>query len=263
MSTKGFAVVTGASSGIGYQLARIAVEDGYDLLVCADEPQIEEAAEKLRRLGGIIEALQTDLATADGTTALWDRIGEREPDLFFANAGRALGRAFHEQDWDDVEALIDLNIFQTTNTLHRVGRRMARRGQGRILVTGSIGGYVPGPYDAVYDATKAYINSLCAALCDEWDGNGVTLTCLMPGPVDTKIFDRNDLGDTPIGRSDNKDDPAEVARAGYEAMMRGDRAKVPGVAWTVSKMLSGIVPNSIQAMLHRSQAEPDDKGKKT
>lgn len=259
MKSQGFAVVTGASSGLGYQLARFAVEDGYELLICADEPQIDEAAEKLRRLGGTVETAQLDLSTPEGLAELWSKIGDRPVDLFFANAGRALGRAFHEQDWHDVQELINLNIIQTTCALHRIGRRMTQRGQGRILVSGSIGGRVAGPFDAVYNGTKAYLDSLCAALCDEWEGKGVTLTCLMPGPTDTLIFKRGDMGDTPIGRSEDKDDPAEVAGAGYDAMMRGERAKVPGMGWKVVNILSGLVPQSILATLHRRGAEPDEK----
>lgn len=255
--TERFAVVTGASTGIGYELARRAVEDGYALLVCADEPEIEHAADKLRRLGGTIETMQVDLSGGNGVGALWDRIGEREIDLFFANAGRALGHAFHEETWDQIKLRIDLNVLQTTSMLHRVGRRMAARGEGRILVTGSIGGFVPGPFDAVYDATKAYLDSLCYALQDEWKGNGVTLTCLMPGPSETPIFTRpeNRLNDAPITERE-KDDPVMVARAGYDAMMAGERGVVPGFTNKVITMLSGVVPETVKARIHRLGAEP-------
>lgn len=253
-----FAVVTGASTGIGYQLARRAVEDGYALLICADEDAVHEAAEKLRRLGGEVEAVVVDLATRSGVDALWHALGAREIDLFFANAGRALGEAFHEQEWRAIKRRIDLNVLQTTSVLHRVGRQMHARGSGRILVTGSIGGFVPGPYDAVYNATKAYLDSLCYALQDEWRDGPVTLTCLMPGPTETPIFHRpaNQLEDAPIADSDAKSDAAEVARAGYEAMMRGERGVIPGLTSKVITMLTGVVPQSVLARLHRSGAEP-------
>ncbi len=255
---EGFAVVTGASTGIGYQLARRAVENGYALLICADEEEIHTAAEKLRRLGGEVEPMVLDLATRTGVHALWQRVDGREIDLFFANAGRALGHAFHEQDWDDIKRRIDLNVLQTTSLLHRIGRKMHARGSGRILVTGSIGGFVPGPYDAVYNATKAYLDSLCYALQDEWRDGPVTLTCLMPGPTETRIFQRrgNWLDDSPIAESESKNDPVEVARAGYDAMMRGDRGVVPGFTSKLITMLSGVVPQSILARIHRHGAEP-------
>ena len=253
------AVVTGASTGIGYQLARIAVEDGYALVICADEDKVHEAADKLRRLGGEVDAMVVDLATRQGAQEFWQAIGDRDIDLFFANAGRALGQAFHEEAWPDIEQRIDLNILQTTSMLQKVGRKMHARGSGRILVTGSIGGFVAGPFDAVYNASKAYLDSLCYALQDEWRETPVTLTCLMPGPTETPIFHRpeNELEDAPIADSDSKDDPAEVARAGYAAMMRGERGVVPGFTSKVITFLSGVVPQSVLARIHRSGAEPE------
>ena len=251
------AVVTGASTGLGYQLARLAAQDGHDLVICADEDEIHAAADKLRSLGAEVEAFVTDLSGREGVEALWKRLEGRDVDLFCANAGRALGHAFADQEWADVKHRIDLNVLQTTAVLHRIGRRMHDRGAGRILVTGSIGGYVPGPYDAVYDATKAYLNSLCYALQDEWKDSPVTLTCLMPGPTETEIFHReeNDLSDAPIAGQD-KDDQVEVAERGYEAAMAGRRGVVPGLHNRAITMLTGLVPESVLARIHRMGAEP-------
>lgn len=259
MFDRKLAVVTGASTGIGYELARFAVEDGYDLLICADEPAIEHAAEKLRRLGGTVQTVQVDLATVQGTDDFWAALGDRHIDIFCANAGRALGTAFHEQEWDAINRLIMLNMVQTTTLLHRVGLKMQAQGQGRILVTGSIGGFVAGPYDAVYNATKAYLDSLCYALQDEWKDSPVTLTCLMPGPTETPIFTRpeNLLADSPIAKSDSKDDVTVVARAGYDAMMAGARGVVPGLTNKLIAMLAGVVPQGILAELHRRGAKPE------
>jgi len=252
-------VVTGASSGIGHELARFDVEDHFDLLICADEPEIDDEAEKLRRLGGTVQTMQVDLATRDGTDAFWAAIGDRHIDVFCANAGRALGTAFHEQEWEAIRRLIMLNMVQTTTLLHRVGLRMQAQGQGRILVTGSIAGFVAGPYDAVYNATKAYVDSLCYALQDEWKDGPVTLTCLMPGPTDTPIFTRpeNMLADSPIAKSDNLGDVTKTARAGYDAMMAGDKGVVPGVINKLIAMFAGVVPQSILAEMHRRGAKPE------
>jgi uncharacterized protein len=259
MSDTKFAVVTGASTGIGYELARFAVEDGHDLLICADEPEIADAAHKLRRLGGTVQTMQVDLATREGIDAFWAAVGDKPIDVFCANAGRALGTAFHEQDWYAIQRLIMLNMVQTTTLLHRVGLRMQARDQGRILVTGSIGGFVAGPYDAVYNSTKAYLDSLCYALQDEWRDSGVTLTCLMPGPTETPIFTRpeNLLADSPIAKSDTKDDVTMVARAGYDAMMAGENGVVPGFTNKLIAMFAGIVPQSILAEMHRRGAKPE------
>jgi uncharacterized protein len=257
VSDSKLAVVTGASSGLGYELARRAIEDGYSLILCADEPEIDEARDRLRRLGGEVEAIQLDLASRVGVEEFWSRIEGREIDLFFANAGRALGRAFHDQEWADIRTLINLNIRQTTFLLHKVGRKMRARGSGRILVTGSIGGFVPGPFDAVYNGTKAYLDSLCYALQDEWRDLPLTISCLMPGPTETPIFTRagNDLADSSIA-TDEKDDPVTVARAGYDAMMEGRRGVVPGGKSKAMAMLAGIAPQSLLARLHRMGAEP-------
>lgn len=252
------AVVTGASSGLGYQFARLAAQDGHDLIICADEEKIHDAAAKLRSLGAKVEAHVVDLSTTEGLDAFWTAVRDRDIDLLFANAGRALGHAFHEQEWGSIRRLIDLNVRQTTILLHRAGRKMHARGQGRILVTGSIGGFIPGPFDAVYNATKAFLDSLSYALQDEWKDSGVTLTCLMPGPTDTPIFQRpeNRFEDTPIAENENKDDPVEVAKAGYEALMRGDRGTIPGARARLLTMLSGIVPDDVLARIHRWGAEP-------
>ena len=256
--TGDLAVVTGASTGLGYQFARLAHEDGHPLLICADEEEIHVAADKLRSLGAEVEAMVVDLSTRDGVMAFWDRFAHRDVGVFVANAGRALGHAFHEQEWSDIKRLIDLNVLQTTSMVHKVGRKMHDRGEGRILVTGSIGGFVPGPFDAVYDATKAYLDSFCYALQDEWADSAVTLTCLMPGPLETPIFTRegNDLADTPIAQRE-KQDPVPVAEQGWQAMREGKRGSVPGAMSKAVTMLSGFVPDEILAKVHRMGAEPD------
>jgi uncharacterized protein len=253
------AVVTGASTGIGFELARCAAEDRYGLVLCAEEEELETAAEKLAGLGVSVETVRADLATREGVETLWRAIEPRDIDLFFANAGRALGHAFYEQGWRAIERRIALNVTQTTAVLHRVGRKMHARGSGRILVTGSIGGFLPGPYDAVYNGTKAYLDSLSYALQDEWRESPVTLTCLMPGPTETPIFHRpsNALAEAPISKSDAKSDPVEVARAGYSALLAGKRGVVPGFTSKVLTMLAGVVPDRVLADIHRRGAEPE------
>ncbi|AZQ67573.1 SDR family NAD(P)-dependent oxidoreductase [Silicimonas algicola] len=257
MNARTHAVVTGASSGLGFELARLAAQDGHDLTICADEEEIEQAAETLRRLGVTVDVVRADLTTRAGAETLWTAIDAKPVDLFFANVGRALGHAFHEQDWSQIRRRIELNVFQTTFLLHRVGAKMRDRGRGRILVTGSLGGFVPGPYDAVYNSTKAYLNSLCYALQDEWKDTPVSLTCLTPGPVETPIFTRrrNDLSDAPI-TGQSKADAGQVARAGYDGMMAGKRNVYPKLTTRLTAILSGIVPLSLMSKIHRRGAEP-------
>lgn len=253
MSGKALAVITGGSSGIGYQLARIAVEEGYPLVICAHGDKLDQAADQLRRLGGEVEALRADLSTRHGVEALWSHLEGREIALFFANAGLALGDPFVAQEWDDIAERIDLNVKQTTSMIHKVGRVMRTQGHGRILVSGSIAGQVPGPCNAVYNATKAYVNGLAWALADEFRENGVTITCLMPGPVDTPIYDKG-LEDTVL-HDMPKIDPAGVARTGWDAMMEGKVDVVSDPASRLISLFSGVTPKAITTRLHELGAK--------
>jgi short-subunit dehydrogenase len=255
--TRPLAVVTGASTGIGFELARCCVEDGYDAIVCADEPEIGTAAAALRSGGAEVEAVQADLATEAGIDRLVAAIGERPVDALVANAGVGLGDAFLDQDLRAAENVVNLNVNGTIALIHTVGRRMRDRGQGRILITGSIAGFLPGSFQAVYNGTKAFLDSFSMALRNELKDSGVTVTCLMPGPTDTEFFARADMLDTPVGRSDGKADAADVARQGYEAMKAGRSGVVPGFMNKVQTMFAGIIPDTVLAEMHRRTAEPD------
>jgi uncharacterized protein len=221
------AVVTGASTGIGYELARCCAQDGFDLIVAADEPEIEEAAEDFRTYGGKVDALETDLATIEGVDELYAATTGRSVEALLANAGRGLGRGFLDQSFNDVIRVIDTNITGTIYLIQKVARDMRERKSGRILITGSIAGFTPGAFQAVYHATKAFIDSFSFALRAELKDTGITVTCLMPGATETEFFDRADLQDTKVGQS-SKDNPADVAEAGFKAMMKGDGDVVTG-----------------------------------
>jgi short-subunit dehydrogenase len=254
--TVGFAVVTGASTGIGYELARLAAEDGYELLVVADESEIKGAAEELQQEHAVgVTPLQVDLATKDGTNQLIAAIGDRQVDLLFANAGRGLGKAFLDQDIEQAQQVIDLNITSTVRLIHTIGNQMLRRNAGRILITGSIAGFVPGTFQAVYNGSKAFLDSFSYALRNELKDSEVSVTCLMPGATDTEFFVRADLLDTEIGRQ-KKADPVKVAKDGYEAMMAGKPGIVSGFMNKVEAAVAGILPDTMLAEMHRKQAEP-------
>ena len=249
-------VVTGASSGIGLELAKCCARDGMALLIVADEPEIDEAAEVLRGLGASeVEAVQLDLSTEDGVDELVDAVGERPIEHLIANAGRGLGKGFLDQDWDDARFVVDTNIIGTIYLLHQLAPRMLETGTGRILITGSIAGFMPGSYQAVYNGTKAFLDSFAFALREEIKDSGVTVTCLMPGATETDFFERADLLDTKIGAG-KKDDAAEVARQGFEAMLRGDGDVVTGWYNKLQSALANVVPAAWTAERHRQQAEP-------
>jgi len=258
---KPFAVVTGASSGIGLELATICAQEGFDLLVAADRPEIHQAAELFCSLGAAVGIVEADLSTTEGVDQLWDATNGRPIDALLANAGHGLGRAFLDQDFDDVRHVIDTNVTGTVYLVQLVGRDMQRRGQGRILLTGSIAGFMPGTYQAVYNGTKAFIDSFSFALRAELKDSGVTVTCLMPGATDTDFFERADMLDTKVGQSE-KDDPADVARVGFDAMMRGDGDVVSGWKNKLQSAIANVTPAAVLAEQHRRMAEPGSARKR-
>ena len=254
-NTRPFAIVTGASSGIGLELARIAAKRGYDLLVAADRPLAAVAAE-LHAHGGAVDYVETDLATRNGVEKLFASAGERRIDVLLANAGHGLGKGFLDQDFAQVRHVIDTNITGTIDLIQKVGRVMRRQNAGKILITGSIAGYMPGAFQAVYNGTKAFIDSFSFALRNELKDTGVTVTCLMPGVTDTEFFERADLMDTKVGTDDHKADPADVALKGFEAMEKGEGGVIAGMSNKIRAALAGVVPDGMLAEQHRKMAEP-------
>ena len=249
------AIVTGASTGIGFELAKLCALNGFDLIVAADEPAIHDAANVFRASGALVDAIEADLATAAGVDRVYNAIAGRPVDALLANAGHGLGKAFLDQDFGRVRHVIDTNVTGTLYLVQKVGRDMRERGQGRVLITGSIAGYMPGTFHAVYNGTKAFIDSFSVALRAELEGTGVTVTCLMPGVTDTEFFKRADMLDTKVGQQ-KKDDPESVARVGFEAMMRGDADVVSGWKNKLQTTVANVTPAGVLAEQHRTLAEP-------
>jgi uncharacterized protein len=258
-ASKGLALVTGASTGIGYELAKRAAQDGYDLVIAADEAEIERAAARLKEFGVQVQAMQVDLATTEGVERLSSAVRSlgRPVDLLLANAGRGLGEGFLDEDLEAALRVVNTNVSGTISLVHAIGNDMRRRGEGRILLTGSIAGFMPGSFQAVYNATKAFINSFSFALRDELKGTGVSVTCLMPGPTDTEFFERAELQNTSVGQM-KKDDPVMVAKLGYEAMMDGEGDVVTGWKNKLQSALANVTPAGALAAAHRKMAEPND-----
>lgn len=255
MPQRQLAVITGASSGIGYELAELCAADGYDLVIAADETEIEDAAEELERHGVRVDWVECDLAKEDGVEELLDAVGRRQVDILMANAGHGLGHAFLDQDFEDILHVIDTNITGTLYLVHKLGARMRKRKSGRILITGSVAGFIPGAYQAVYNASKAFLDSFSFALRAELAESGVTVTCLMPGATETEFFERADLLDTELGQS-KKDDPKDVAKAGYDAMMKGEGDVVAGWQNKLQTAIASVTPSGLLARRHAKTAAP-------
>jgi short-subunit dehydrogenase len=262
-TTKPFAVVTGASSGIGFELAKQFATNDYDLLIAAENAELQTAATELRALGAEVEAIQVDLATDGAVDELYARItaSGRPVDAIALNAGIGAGGAFAGPDPDRTPleqelAIVDLNVRSTVHLAKHVITDMVARGEGKVLFTSSIASTMPGAFQAVYNASKSFVQSFALALRNELKDTNVTVTALMPGPTDTEFFERADMLDTKVGAGD-KDDPADVARDGFEALMAGDERVVSASMKTKAQGRAGrFMPDSAKAEMHRKMAEP-------
>lgn len=252
------AVITGASTGIGYELAKRCAKGGFDLLVAADEPRIAQAAGDFAAFGVNVDHVLTDLSDDDGVETLYRAIGGRPVEALLANAGIGLGDAFFDQSPDDFLKVVDTNICGTLVVIHRIGREMVARGRGRIMITGSIAGRIPGAFSAVYNGTKAFLDSFAIALRNELENTGVTVTCLMPGATETRFFERAGMTDTKVGQG-KKDDPADVAEAGFNAMMKGEASVVTGFQNKVQAAAASVLPDETLAEMHRGKAQPGSR----
>lgn len=253
------AVVTGASSGIGFELAKVFAEEGFDLLITAEDEEIETAQRELNQLTASVECTRLDLSREEEVVRLYERIQAtaRPVDVLCLNAGIGEGGDFaRETDLRKELRLIDLNVRSVVHLCKLVVRDMVARDEGRILITSSIASTMPGAFQAVYNASKSFDQSFALALRNELKDTGVTVTSLMPGPTDTEFFERAGMEDTPIGESE-KDDPAEVARQGFEALMAGDERVVAGSFKNKAQVAAGkVLPDSVKAEMHRKQAQP-------
>ena len=251
------ALVTGASSGIGRELARVFARNGFDLIIAAEDAGITEAEAELRGVGGGVHAVRVDLRTPAGVDELYAAAEKIGPlDAAALNAGVGQGGRFVDIDFDDDQSVIDLNVSSTVRLAKHVLRDMTRRGEGRVLITSSVASTMPGTYQAVYNASKSFLQSFAQAVQEELRETEVTVTSLMPGPTDTNFFHRADMDDTNVGSS-SKDDPAQVAEQGYQAMLKGsDKVAGGSMGSQAQAKLSGLLPDRLKAALHRRMAAP-------
>ncbi len=263
-STRPLAVVTGASSGIGYELAKQFAQNGFDLLVTATGESINQVAQNFKDLGAKVETVQANLATYDGVETLYSKIKatNRPVEAIAINAGVGVGGDFtRETELQDELTLINLNVVSTVHLAKRVLKDMVERGSGRVLFTASIAALQPGPFEAVYAASKAFVKSFAEAIRNELKDTGITVTALMPGPTDTNFFHRAGMDDTKVG-ADKKDSPAQVAKQGFEALMEGKDHIIAGSLKTkIQGTVSQVLPDTVNAATHRQLSEPGSANK--
>ena len=256
---KPLAVVTGASSGIGRELAKEFARNDFDVLISSTGPGLADVAQELESLGASVATVEADLATYDGVEVLYRAItaDTRPVEAIAINAGVGVGGDFaRETRLEDELHLIDLNVISTVHLAKRVLPAMVERGRGRILFTSSIAALIPGTFEAVYNASKAFVQSFAEALRNEVKDTGVTITALQPGPTETNFFHRAGLDDTRVGASE-KDDPATVAKQGFDALMAGKDHVIAGSFKTKAMAaMAKIMPDTANAEQHRKLAEP-------
>ncbi|MYR46161.1 SDR family NAD(P)-dependent oxidoreductase [Streptomyces sp. SID5910] len=250
------ALITGASAGIGYELARLFAENGYDLVVNAEDDRLEHAARRLREAGAEVRAVRADLRDPDGVDRLVAATTGLVVDVAALNAGVGQGGAFTDTDPADDQSVIDLNVTSTVRLAKPLLRDMVARGVGRLMFTSSIASTMPGSFQSVYNASKSFVQSFAQALQEEVKDTGVTVTSFMPGPTDTDFFRRAGMEDTKVGTME-KDDPAEVARQAFDAVMKGRGKLVTGSAKTKAQGVADkVLPDRVKAAVHRRMAEP-------
>jgi short-subunit dehydrogenase len=264
MASRNLALITGASSGIGLELARVFAHNGYDLVINSNSERLENATAELQSLGVEVIPVIADQATYDGVEQLWRAVEQsgRSLDAAAINAGvGAYGDFARESSLEEELRLIDLNVKGTTHLAKRVLAHMTARGEGKVLFTSSIAGSIPAPLEAVYGASKAFVLSLGQALRSELKETGVTISVLQPGPTATDFFHRAGMDHTKVGSEGKFDnDPAEVAKQGFQALMDGkDHVFSESIKTKLEGAISKVIPASTGAEMHRKQAQPKEK----
>lgn len=261
-----FALVTGATSGIGYELAKLLANDGYNLITVArSEEVLQEKAIELSKSGNKIIPLPFDLFRPEAPFELYKKVKEQnlEVDVLVNNAGQGEYGLFVQTDIRRQLEIIQLNVASVTALTYLFLKEMVLRNKGKILQLASVASDYPGPYQAVYHATKAYILSFTEALANEIKDTNVTMTALQPGPTNTDFFNKAGMQDSKIVQDKSTlADPAKVAKDGYEALMKGDKKVISGIKNKIQSAMSNIMPDSLAAEQIRKQQEPADKKEK-
>lgn len=258
-ATRPIALVTGASRGIGYELAREFAQNGHDVILAADhEGRLREAAQGIRHAAHNVrvETVACDLSTREGVETLWEAARRIGPvDVLAANAGRGLFGDFRHTDLETELEIIQLNVTSVVHLTKLVLRDMTERDSGKILITASIESTTPDPFQVVYAASKAFVLSFAQGLREDLKDTGITVTALMPGATDTHFFERAHMENSKV--TDMKmSDPADVAREGYAALMRGDDHTVVGAKNKAMVTMNKFATDTMKAKTMAKMAGP-------
>ncbi|MEM7793573.1 MAG: SDR family oxidoreductase [Cyanobacteria bacterium P01_C01_bin.118] len=244
------ALITGASGGIGYELAKVFAQNEYDLiLVARSTDKLQRIQTKLVQAHGVqVDVLGQDLSQTDGPLQLWEQVQQQglTVDVLVNNAGFGDYGPFVDCDWSKHSALLQLNMVSLTHLTRLFLSPMLERGYGKILNVASTAAFQPGPFMAAYYASKSYVMSFTEALAHELEGTGITVTVLCPGPTRGTDFQaRAELGDVEFFKGLNLSDAAAVAQFGYDALERNQRVAVHGWLNRLLIFTNRIMPRQV------------------
>src|ERR1700712_5947693 len=252
------ALITGGTSGIGKELAKLFANDNYNLIIVArDQGELDSTAGELGASGIQVETISKDLSNMDEAFALCQEFGDRQIDVLVNDAGQGVYGLFKDNDIERELDIIHLNICATVILTKHFVQQMAARGEGKILNLGSVAGKVPGPWQAVYHATKAFVLSFTTAVREEMKDSGITFTALMPGITDTDFFNKAGMNDSKALQDESVEaGPADVAKDGYEALMAGDDRVISGFKNKMQVNMANLMPDGNVAHTMFEQQKP-------
>jgi short-subunit dehydrogenase len=261
--TKKYALITGATSGIGYELAKLFAQDNYNLVIVAREQgELDATAKELSSHGVEVVTLAKDLFVRENAFAVYSEVKAKgiEIDVLVNNAGQGAYGLFQDNDIEKELNIIDLNIAATIILTKAFLKDMVTRNKGKVLNLASIASTTPGPWHAVYHGTKAFVLSFTEALRSEVKDNEITVTALLPGATNTDFFNKADMTDSKaVQDKDSLSDPADVAKDGYDALLAGKDKVVSGFKNKVTVTMGNITPDTLLADQMKNQQEPVNK----
>jgi short-subunit dehydrogenase len=253
-----YALITGGTTGIGYELAKLFAKDGYNLIIVArDEQELADASASFKQFGVDVITIAKDLFEPNAPFELYSEVLSRnvQVDVLVNDAGQGQYGEFAETDIRRELSIIQLNIASLVVLTKHFLQDMLARGEGKILNLSSIASKAPGPLNSVYHGTKAFVQSFTEAVRNEVKDRGITVTALLPGPTDTDFFNKADMNESKIVQEGKLADPAKVAKDGFEALMRGDDMVVSGLKNKMQVAMGNVTPDSMLAeQMHKQQA---------
>ncbi|WP_460798674.1 SDR family NAD(P)-dependent oxidoreductase [Microbacterium sp. GXF0217] len=260
-NTRPLALVTGGSSGIGFELAKQFAEHGYDVAISGQSDRVFASADELTKLGVEAYPYQGDAGTYDGVEGFWEfTLSQGRPVAAAAlNVGIGRGGSFVDNTLEDEFKIIAVNITGTVHMAKRVVQHMVHNGDGKILVVSSISATTPTPFETVYGPSKAFGYSFAESIREELRDTGVSVTALLPGATNSDFHANAGMGNTKFGDNSWKNDKTDVARQGFEALMNGDDHVVGGDAATKQVVIDNqTIPEAVKAARHAEGTRPNN-----